>query len=174
MRDIRHVRKETRDWSAMIGPYMIFSLNAHCSCQNYSSLCNVRHDSVQLRSGLINAVRQGVGGILGDVQNIGGKGGGGGRLIFHSFPQRGWERLPNLHIEPVFWFFGIFRCFGFVRRRAWYFMGINHLPKIRLRESVSARKPTLQIHVRTAKHFVLSFLRPESSTVVLFDSLFTC
>ena len=50
-------------------------------------------------------------------------------------------------------------------------MSINHLPKIRLRESVSACRPTLQIHVTTAKHFVLSFWRSESSTVVLFDSL---
>ena len=42
---------------------------------------------------------------------------------------------------------------------------------MRLHESVSARKPTLQIHVTTAKHFVLSFWRSESSTVMLFDSL---
>ena len=74
-------------------------------------------------------------------------------------------------MESVLWLVGIFRCFGFVRQRSRYFMSKNRLPKIRLRESVSARKPTLQIHVTTAKHFVLSFWRPESSTVVLFDSL---
>ena len=54
----------------------------------------------------------------------------------------------------MFWFFGIFRCFDFVRRRSRYFMSINHLPKIRLHESVPAREPTLQMHVTTAKHFV--------------------
>ena len=40
-------------------------------------------------------------------------------------------------------------------------MIINHLAKIRLRESASARKPTLQIHVTTAKYFVLSFWGPK-------------
>ena len=41
----------------------------------------------------------------------------------------------------------------------------------RLRESVTASKPTLQIHVTSAKHFVVAFWRPESSTVMLLDSL---